>query len=223
MRRRESIFKKEKISSLLVVCFLLFGLALGLVACSPGNVEGPGEEEMQAEDYLFMDLLTDIFNVRDHPLYMSFSTLYEGELLPVELYIKEGSIRMDSQDEGAGKISIISSKAGDFIVFRDHGVYIVNNEAIDISDMAFFLAKDEAESLSIETGEGELRGDLYYYESLKGPEKTIIFYFQEGEWKAVKTQDKEGTQEIYINEIGRDVDDEIFSIPSTFIDMTGNF
>ena len=202
----------------------VFAMVFVLAACGPvGPGEGASEEAPEdMPEYRVAALMEDWLNVEENPLHLSFSTEFENDLLTAQLYVKNGMIRMDSQDPEAGMVSVITNSQGSFVVLQDHGMYMKSDgeqDELDTENMSFFLTEDELEQFTITTGQETIKSITYDFEKLtmEGEELTYYFLPENGQWSALKSEDTM----MFIHGISSEVSDELFEIPADFLDMTG--
>ena len=201
-----------------------FAMVFVLAACGPVG-PGEGEPEEAPEDmseYRVTALMEDWLNVEENPLHLSFSTEFENDLWTAQLYVKEGMIRMDSQDPDMGMVSVITNSQGSFVVLQDHGMYMKSDgeqDELDTENMSFFLTEEELEQFIITTGQETLNNITYDFEKLtmEGEELTYYFLPENGQWSGLKSEDTM----MFIHGISSEVSDELFEIPANFLDMTG--
>ena len=202
----------------------VFAMAFLLGACGPGTpVEGEPEEVPEdIPEYRVTALMEEWLNVEENPLHLSFSTEFENDLLTAQLYVKNGMIRMDSQDPEAGMVSVITNSQGSFVVLQDHGMYMKSDgeeDELDTENMSFFLTEDELEQFTITAGQETIKNITYDFEKLTMEGEELIYYFlpENGQWSALKSEDTM----MFIHDISSVVPDELFEIPADFLDMSG--
>ena len=202
----------------------VFAMAFLLGACGPGTpVEGEPEEVPEdIPEYRVTALMEEWLNVEENPLHLSFSTEFENDLLTAQLYVKNGMIRMDSQDPEAGMVSVITNSQGSFVVLQDHGMYMKSDgeqDELDTENMSFFLTEDELEQFTITAGQETIKNITYDFEKLTAEGEELIYYFlpENGQWSGLKSEDTM----MFIHGISSEVSDELFEIPPDFLDMSG--
>lgn len=207
--------KKKRVLLIALSLMLIFAL----VACGGTDVPVDVEEDPPVDDYRAMSIIKDVLNVEKNSLYMSFTTEFENDLMDVKLYIKDGNTRMDTSDPEYGSMSLISNESGDYVIMHDAKSYYKSPNMEDVDDIDFLYSEEDFDNYEVTTGQEEIKGILYDFEKLvevddDGKEDITIFYFVLGtdQWAALKTEDTM----MYINEISRDVDDNIFKIPSGY-------
>lgn len=184
---------------------------------------GGGNGEIKEEGaYRYEAILDEVLDIQNNPVYIAFETTYMDESVNVELYIKDNSVRIDTVDKEAGKISLISTGDGNFAVYQEYGFYIKTDEKAEAEDFLSFIKKD-LDNYEVTVSEVEMMGETLEAETLKGNDGEISFYFLGNIWVAISIKEGDSETLMNIKSVTNHVSDEVFLIDDNFLDMTGAF
>lgn len=197
---------------------LLLVMAVAFSGCGGNTVEN-GEDEVV---YKYEGILNGVLDIEHNPVYISFETSYMDENVHVDLYIKDNNVRIDTKDKEAGIVSLITNEDGNFVVYKDHGLYVKTSEKAEAENFFSFIKKD-LDNYEISVSLEEMMGEMLEAETLKGEEEEITFYFLGDIWVALSINDKDSQTLMNIISVGNDLEDDIFLVDESFKDMTGAF